>query len=435
MTDAARRFYCRTGFVLGCFLPTLIVAVWIAVRCSPLHAAWQEQAWRQAISRTLGLAARVESIAEPRPGAYVLTHVSLHDPDAPSTSPPLASAKRVEIARGPTGLVILASETAVASEHLPRLWTVLHERLVRGPELSESAVHVALSSLTLAAPQAAPEHSLTLTDVRLQLASNTNKAQAALEFRVAGAAGEPARLAITRDRAQLPVATKWELHSGATPLPCSALAPCLPPVAQLGNKATFFGTLQVATRDQSWDAELAGWFREVNLDTLVSAQFPHKLTGLADVTLNKALWQHGRLTSAAGNLQARGGTVSQSLLDEAQRSLGMAQAPRDQRTPPQRRYSELALGFALDGSELRIAGQCAQAPEATVLADGGRAILLASAERAVEPVALVRALLPQSDMQVPAVQEVRQLIYLLPLPAATRPEAETPAYRQVRLQD
>ncbi|HTN75568.1 MAG TPA: hypothetical protein VL096_09985 [Pirellulaceae bacterium] len=428
MTDATKRFYCRTGFVLGCLLPTLVVGLWIVARCTPTYAVQQQTQWQRAIGQTLGLMARIERVEEPRPGAYVLHNVVLIDPDAAADAAPLLHAKRLELAHGPTGLIILATEADAPTASLPRLWAVLHERLVRGPELAQAALHLNLYSLTLTAPSEATTRSLTLSDVRLQLLSAASGTRGQIEFRLAGEAGEPARISISRNRTKQPVATEWSLHSGATPLPCFALAPCAPALRGFGEEATFHGVVTVQTYDQTWNATLGAAFRHVNLDALVSEQFDHKLSGSADLIFTDARWTAGRLTQASGTLQAHGGSVSQSLLEAATQQLGLIASQRasDPRRPPITTYTELAFGFSLDGLNMRLVGQ---------LTDAQGMLVGAREEQLLSPVALLRTLVPRGDVQVPAVAEVLPVLHMLPLTTNEPVGTERPRYRQVRLQD
>lgn len=418
MHEATRTFCCRAGFALGCLLPTLLVGAWIGVRQSPVYARAQQTQWQTQLSRTLGLAARVERIEEPKPGEFVLHGVTLVDPDAPSSSSPLATAKRLQLARTAKGLVVLGTEAEINREHLPRLWAILHERLVRGPEIASTPVLVSLTGLTLAGPGNGKEAPLAISDVRLQLASNQTTARAAIEFRLAGQAGEPVRMGVERNRSVHPVATRWSINTGGTPLPCSALAPCMAELASLGKECTFHGYITCETRDTTWQAISSGTFARLDLEALVGKQFHHTLTGSANATLTQAFWRDGKLVAAAGHLRASEGIMGRSLWEAAANSLSLRLADRlRQYTNDEVRYGELAVGFQLNEQVLQLTGHCASSTDNTLLADQYGPLVVGSSS--VEPIALVRALVPDSELQVPAVREARQLIYLLPLPEGT----------------
>jgi hypothetical protein len=269
----------------------------------------------------------------------------------------------------------------------------------------------------------------------LQLSSANFGARGQLEFRLAGETGEPARLSITRNRARQPVATEWTLHTGAAPLPCSALAACIPPLARLGDACEYHGVITVQTQEATYNATAAGEFRQVNLTQLVSEQFPHLLTGLADVVIADARWEEGQLVTLAGSLRSPGGSISQSLWEAARESLGLNVAETlRQPNLPQIRYGELAFGFELTGRELRLGGQCTSGTPQTVLVDTSGYPLVLSSPRHVPAVALVQALVDDSDVQVPAVNQVRTLLFQLPLPDATPRTVRAPRPSGVRLQ-
>jgi hypothetical protein len=423
MHEATRTFCCRAIFTLGCLAPTLLIGAWIGVRRSSAYAAAQQAEWQTMISQRLGVTARVERVEEPRPGAYVLHGVTLVDPDAPASAPPLATAERLQLIRAKTGLFLVGTAGEISSENLPRLWSILHERLVRGPEVAATPVQVSLSLVKLTAP--VKEQSLALTEVRIALQSTAGAARGALEFRVAGEAGEPVRLSVERLRSQQPVATRWSVNTGGTPLPCSALAPCLPELATLGSECTFHGYVTVEQNDNGWQAAAAGRFARVKLDALVTQ---HALTGVADVDINQAVWKNGRLTAVAGRLRAEGGTIGQTAWQAAADTLAAQLSERlDQRADVVLRYKELALGFELNERSLRIAGQCASQHPDTILTDDYGALVVGSNAAPLEPVSLVHFLVPASQSQVPAVAEVRQLMHWMPLPTAPTNAPTTPA--------
>jgi hypothetical protein len=296
---------------------------------------------------------------------------------------------------------------------------------VRGPEIATKPAYVSLASLKLVSR--GQEQSLTLADVRLQLLSTATSARGAIEFRVAGQTGEPARLGVERNRATHPVATRWSINTGGAPLPCSALIPCLPQLQKLGDDCTFHGYVTAECRDDAWQAAAAGRFQAMNLATLVEQ---HPLSGTADVDINQAVWRDGRLVAAAGRLRAERGSIGQTAWQAAASAL---QVQLDQRLDYEAdyllRYRELAFGFELSERSLRIAGQCQSPAPDTILTDDHGPLVLGSNAAPLEPVALVHFLVPESTSQVPAVSEVRQIMHWMPLPAGQTLDATRPRGR------
>src|SRR5204863_5790812 len=103
-------------------------------------------------------------------------------------------------------------------------------------------------------------------------------------------------------------------------------------------------------------AELRGTFFGVDLDSLVSEQFPQVLSGKATVKIEKTVIEEGRLLAAAGSAEVQtGGRISRSLLAAAAEHLQLqngAPSSGGDVVP----YRRLAVGFRLDGSKLQFSG-------------------------------------------------------------------------------
>ena len=182
-----------------------------------------------------------------------------------------------------------------------------------------------------------------------------------------------------------------------------------------------------------WKAELAGVFRDVDLEQLVTRQFPHKLSGMAVLTLDRFQVDQGRMSEVKGRLQCAGGVVSQSLLDAAAQSWRLQQHPRAGGAPLLR-YEHLALDFSLSSAGLTLATP--EAAGAAVLTDRQGALLSLHDSQPRSPLSLVQLLVPQADLQVPATRETAALFRTLPLPEVSTPPASTARedYSPLRLQ-
>jgi hypothetical protein len=163
----------------------------------------------------------------------------------------------------------------------------------------------------------------------------------------------------------------------------------------------------------AWNAELRGTLKDVDLDQLVTGHFPHKLSGLADVQIQRSVWRGGRLRQVRGQLQVQGGVISSSLLQAARDHLRLAL-----HQPPGQvmlvRYRQLNLQFALDGRRLSLAGRADQ--QGTVLVGEQGALLSSQADSPVQPISLLRLLVPANRFVVPATAQTAGLVNLLPLP-------------------
>jgi hypothetical protein len=215
------------------------------------------------------------------------------------------------------------------------------------------------------------------------------------------------------------------------------LADYLDVLRTLGEEATFQGTIEAMPAAEGWEGEIAGRFRDVDLDR-VTVRLKHKLSGSAEVLFRRARFRAGRLIDAAGDVTCNGGVVSRSLLYQANKSLGLV-ADSSLLTPQANAlllFGELKLGFTLDKDGIQIAGQCQSAGPGVVMTGEGGPLLSNQSREAVQVTALVRTLAPDTGEHVPANYEAYQLLHVLPIPSdheASNSEIARPIYSPVRL--
>jgi hypothetical protein len=194
----------------------------------------------------------------------------------------------------------------------------------------------------------------------------------------------------------------------------------------LGEQCRFAGSAWATQAGDGWEGDVAGRFSDVDLDRLVTDRFPHKLSGVADVTLSRASFSHNRLTSAAGSLVCDGGVISRSLLTAAAESLHLTSDESiRQSNEPLWRYRRLAFNFSLDDDGVSIAGLCYSTAPGAILTGAQGALLSEPPDCLIPTLALVRTLAPQSEIQVPATAETDLLLRALPLPSVVAPRAST----------
>lgn len=203
-----------------------------------------------------------------------------------------------------------------------------------------------------------------------------------------------------------------------------------PALGHLGNRAEFTGQLWASRTSGSsaCTGELTGRLVHVDLDALVTRQFPHKLSGAAEITLQKLSFADGRMTRLAGRIEAGPGVIGQSLLSSTADALAMRTAGQNSDTDLIK-YDRLAATFELDANHIRIHGTCpATLKEARprphealcIVRDAyGPLLFEADADRQPQPaLGFVRMLVPRNETLVPATYESEWLLRSLPQPSA-----------------
>jgi len=434
--ERTRRLICRLAFLLLCLLPTVAVTGWIGIIRLPAYQSARRASWQRELSRQWGLVVSLDAVRHPRRGVTLLDSVRLQDPE---TGKLIASIRQIEIGDRGDGWVVLAAQPEVQSDQIYRLWEAFHERFLRSDSPSESSILLHAGELTIRRDD--QTGSSTLSDVRCRWTRAGDGPRISFEFRdVALPTAEPVQLRVTRNRQLSPPATRWELDTRSTPLPCSLLADQVPVLRWLGDDGTYQGTVDVVCSPSGWHGELAGRFRNVDLERLVTERYEHKLSGTAEVLFRRARFQNGKLSDAAGDVICGGGVVSRSLLAQADRTLGLVADSRVRALEADTlwRYRELRFGFDITANGLRLVGHCQNVGEGVVMADQYGPLLRDRPQEIAQVVALVQTLAAPNGEQVPATAEAYQLLHVLPIPSkdADRAHLATPGlfYSPLRME-
>lgn len=402
--ERTRRKLCRAGFLLLCVGPSLAIAGWISLARSGLHA----RSYATSISRDLRLAVSMDAVTNPLPRSTLLRGVVIKSEDQLHG---LVRSRLIEIQRTADDLAIQVYQPHVTFAGARAIWS-LAERQLRGSKSPHATVRV-VGDVTLGLPTA----EITLTDVQAKVTSGVTTPTAMLQFRVAGSTHEQPvalRLQVSAADAGHTEQSTIQINSGNTAIPAEFLALLWPALHALGRNAMFTGAISASCVDGNWTGQLQGVLENLELNELVTERFPHKLSGTATVHVADARFEQGRLISARGVLTAGPGLVSASLLNSAAALLGCGgnAEPRSGADPLP--YQTLAVRFELNerGFSLRALADA----HGGLMADSS--LLLREPAVEYQPVVnVIRALVPRSDVLVPATRQTEALVSLLPIPA------------------
>lgn len=412
MQPTTSKLWCRRVFIALCLLPTLCVSAWIVVHSLPGEASARKAEWERELSQRLGLRVSIGALTYPHFDVAQLGQVELADAQ---TGEQVGRASTLDITRTATGWGIEATGLEVESRHLSLIASRLHERALCQRERDSENLEFTASELTLLDR----ELPLTLTDIDSLLESRESAPKLTLAFRFAGddSSGDSARLTLTRSPVTTSPITHLEFQTGSVELPAALLSRLWPEAAVLGPDSHLKGNCDLTLDSSGWSGQLAGRIAGVDLDSLVSEEFPHALSGEALVTFQEVRLQEGRVVSAAGVMEARnGGRISRSLVEAAKQHLQL-QANIAADAGDSLAYRRLAIGFRLDGEKLRLTGSATTDHAGALLANHSGPLLEASQNHSVPAVALVRMLVPNTNVQVPATRQTDKLLHLLPLPS------------------
>ena len=428
--ETTRTWCCRAAFVALCLLPTGVVAAW----CVAVRLPSYRHAHERAIGEHLGWHAQLARASSPRPGLWLYEGLELSDPQSDQL---LARVPFVEIeTRGRSTTIKLPFPATINALRLDALLTSV-ERLARTAEDSRT-LEFAAGSVTVHTG----DGDQTLVDVTARIERSEDESTVSCSFHLAKADSAAASGAVTAPAALMIVgrhgaqdACTIEFSTGGTPLPCHLIAGSWPTARRLGKAAMFDGRITATRLSGRWKLDASGRVGPIELERLL-ATFPHKLTGAAELNLKHATIEDGRLESAAGTLAAGPGTISRSLIHAAQDSLQLEVSRRAFFGRSNRlAYQQLNIAFDIDPTGLALGGGLPQAAGALLIDEANILVRQPTVER--QPVVnLLRTLVPQTAVLVPATRETSGLAAFLPVPHIVPPpgsEAPLPQARSIRL--
>jgi len=424
--DKTRRRICLAGFLLLCVLPTALVSAWCVVRRLP----GRTEAEARRLGRQLGLRVSLAKVRHLRPGVVLYEGLELADPESGRS---VARCRLLQAgwsratggqSQSETSLVMIASQPEIESEALGLLGELLRRLLTRQSGRTDVEVWLSAGEVTLRAE----ENSQTLTELQGHIERADSVTRAEVSFRLAGAeTSEAVGIRICRNHHTKPPTSSFELDTRGAELPCRMLAMGLAELTPLGPRSRFRGYIWAKENPggqacQGWEGEVTGQLLDVDLERLVTDQFPHKLSGTAEITVQSARFRGGRLEEGVAVLAAGPGVISGSLIDAAAGRLRMV----CRREPPAggdlMTYERLAVAALMDQQGLTFQGRCPDAQPGTIMADGHGPLLSEPPEQPQPVVLLLQALVPAYELQVPACRQTDWLMGHLPVADIVPPE-------------
>lgn len=431
-TSAAQTRWCRIGFVLCCAFPTLLICCWILFRTATGASQAQLAEWQHTLSLELGVELSAKSLDYPSYDTAILRSVELRDRE---TAELLATVRAVEVTAGADGTEVNLVDAIVTQAGFRQSSSLARDHVLRhpGPELP-----VRIFARQMIIELAAGPWSIHNPEVLWHLTTSGPEVQLAFTPPEASTREDrPAiRLVASRNREVTPPITRWQLATGSLSLPGNVLEPIVPSIAQLGSDVQFMGELSLFDEPAGLRGSFAGHIANIDLQKLITEQFPHTISGNATLDVERLILDRSRIASCRGTLQSQHGTISHSLLAALEKHLGVSSAIDLGSTVPTQvtPYRQLSIGFHLDEQQLRLTGSCDPTRDGVMLAAASGPLVEAPQNHATAAIALVRTLLPESDWQVPATQQTGGLVALLPAPPLSEAAATARAQQHVPTQ-
>ncbi|KAA5544465.1 hypothetical protein FYK55_09035 [Roseiconus nitratireducens] len=353
MHERTQRAVARLLFVFCCALPSSGVLLAILITWTPWYQNRQLARITYQLNRETGLVFQIDGIRQIAPGKYVLDNVRLNHPE---TGHRVATVRTVDYFAGPERIGILLHQPELQSSGLGRAWNLLHDRVISRPEHTLLPISIAATDLTIRSRTG----SLSLRDVSVSLNPEADGVRMFAEAGDAMASIESlVRVTLFRDRSGPVPTTELVVSTGETSLPCSALAEFSTLARQLGDGARFTGTMKCRQHADGWSYDLgSSSVTGIELSKF-SEDLPHRVTGTADLRLQRAVIEPGKTVNVAGTFHARDGWIGRSLLRSMQERLGFSlEHVEEVSTTHDVQYALAAFHFSITDESMSINGIC-----------------------------------------------------------------------------
>ena len=425
MHERTQRAVARLVFLFCCAVPTGTTLAIILTTWTPWYHERCLRALEASLSRDTGMVIQIEDFERNAPSLLRLHDVRVLEPE---TTREVARVRVITWVAREDRAAIRLSQPEIQSAELPSAWQLIHDRFLCRPEQTSVPIRMAADDLTLHS-RSGP---LTLRDVDAWIRPTVDGVDASIQCLPATSRSDtPVSIAVSRNRRADKPFTSWTLRTDHTALPCSTLAEYLPLMAGLGSEAEFKGTMRWDVRDDGWTIDLGGSrFQQVDLSKLFE-KHPHRLTGIADLQLDRCRVEPGQTIDISGTFRSRDGFVGTSLIASVHEHLEFAVRQPD----PQSRdlpYGRMAFGFDVFGSQLKVSGVCRTElgyeglPSGVLLCASDGQPLVATTSQSLPAIRLARAFAPKHSVMVPISDQTTRLMDFLLAPSRTTADDALP---------
>ncbi|SMP69867.1 hypothetical protein SAMN06265222_112117 [Neorhodopirellula lusitana] len=421
MHERTTRAIARWMFVACCAVPTGLTLLAIVITWTPWYHNHARHSVEDALALQTGLHVEIGDFERADPTTWRLYDVRLANAETLRT---VATVRSLVWVADSENTVIRLSQPEIQVHALDQIADLIHDRFLCRPERTGVPVRIAADDLTLKSATTAQ----TLQDFDAYLETRDSVVWATVRCLPAGQRpdSDGLKAEITRDRSASPPRTSYSLQTGELSLPVAVLADYFPFLGRMGDEATFQGTAASTKQDgyahAQWSLDLSGRFRSVDLGRLTE-QLPHRVTGLASVTLDRCQIDGEGGVNISGELRSSEGWMSASLLPRVAEDLGCELTIA---TANDFSFDALAFRFDLYAAQLRVEGICRTQPGSewlpagVVVSSAGRPVVL-SRDAWLPATNLARLVAPPHAVAIPLSSQTSGLLSILKPPRHSLP--------------
>jgi hypothetical protein len=412
LSDNARRFLCRAGFLALCALPTLLCLKTVLF---PVGRA----DWSIRLQQQFGVINRIGQVRAWSPQRTDFGQLTI-GAGRFSTRLQVDAASWQSLNDGK--LLYMKNVTGSVAAFWDCLDRMIETIAWSGKSDRPVRIHIGTMNFLESEDPAGPRS--TWHDVRLAVHHRGQVLSATFVTDRRSAAWSEGQPAGRLERTVRNDETVWFVDATGFRIPGWVLQPIVPPLRAVNGTAELADVqAMLSGSGNRWSGEFSGWLLDVDLQEVMARQFGNSLDGRAVINVQSARIVNNRLVLLEGDLHSPSGMIGSRLLHASQQALGMqiVEPYGQQAAEP---YGDLRLGFRIDRDRLEIRGM----PSGAVLNDAAGNRMLIARHGQTWPVASLIQLVswPREPLQAGSAALARHLV-ISPVDPQARPTAERTA--------
>lgn len=397
-----QKLLARGLFLFLGILPLLATVTWASLR------NWQESADKlcDRWSRQLGLNVQLDSVGHPFPGVMRLDGLRAVDPES---GQPVLLGSSVTIFHKNRTTRLDCRELTLQASHLPELWELLFERILRQPGVWGNSIDIIAPELKLLG--AACKSPLLQARLQVESLSAGREANLRIDWQK-GLAPSTARI-LRRRQQKEQGKVSVRIETGPQSVPCQFFPWPLDWLRKFGANAAFQGLVWIDNVPLQPRVELTGHVTKVDLQESLGQFLTVDTSGYVDLLVHTLLFENGRIRQL--DAQVRGGpiTMERELVTNFANEVG-ASLDIFNDSGKTFRFDVVHFGLRLDDGGLYLQ-ETADERETTKFLAGSDAKLSVPYNQPVATTALIKAIVPDSSLMLPINSTSELLIRKLPL--------------------
>lgn len=407
--ETTRRRVCRTAFVALCVAPTVGTLAWVA------HASrsWRVHDEQLRLGGLLHVDVSAADWRTPRPGVIATSRLCL---GATVGDRGLAELIDVTWRRGGAGGGVAAVKAiTLDAAQLAEIAGRLHHWIEAGVDRScqflvdEVTIRHAHGDVAFKNMRGHIERDESGGAHVRMIAHPDGVAPDSRELRLAMEVSAP-------KGASVPAGLVATLDASDAPLPAWLLASLAPGFGDLGDAATFSGTIQIRSTDEQVSGSAQGVCAHILLAACLPPQAAHHAEGEATLRIDALRWRGAEVVELAADVSGEHLRVSRTLIDAAARFLDIGTVDVNAGKDEMHLIDRLRARIQLARDGLTITGNFVDEPAlppGCIAAAGGRAIVMQG--RPLYPAAWVQFTEGPAESWIPATPRAIERAARLPL--------------------